>query len=107
MELDTGVGHNFRIGLRAVPGQDDRRSALVKGKYVIDVGKGIELFGKVKFIDETDKRMNDAKLPAVHGRRLRDVGHDSAATTARTSTTTRQLDGRLLRQPGGHHGRTA
>ena len=41
---------------------------LVKGKYVIEAGKGIDVFGKLKFISETDKRMNDAKyLPYKAG----------------------------------------
>ena len=42
--------------------------ALLKGKYVIEAGKGVDLFGKVKFIDETDKRLNDARyLPFKAG----------------------------------------
>ena len=35
---------------------------VVKGKLFVDVGSGLELFGKVKFIDETDKRMNDPRF---------------------------------------------
>ena len=67
MERDTGVGHSFRSAY--APFQDKKTDiALVKGKYVIDVGKGIDLFGKIKFINETDKRMNDARyLPYAAG----------------------------------------
>jgi len=66
-ELDTGVGHNFRSAY--APFQDKTTHiALVKFKYLIDVGKGIDLFGKVKWIDETDKRLNDARyLPYQPG----------------------------------------
>ena len=42
--------------------------ALLKGKYVVEAGKGIDLFGKIKLINETDKRLNDAKyLPYLPG----------------------------------------
>ncbi len=67
MELDTGVGHNFRSAYAPF---SDRKTdiALVGFKYVIDVGKGIDLFGKVKYIKETDNRMTDAKyLPYAAG----------------------------------------
>jgi hypothetical protein len=57
-ENDTGVGHNFRTAY--APFQDKKTHiALVKGKYVIEVGKGIDLFGKAKYLKDTDKRMND------------------------------------------------
>jgi len=60
MEADTGVGHNFRSAY--VPFQDKKTQyALAKFKYVADVGKGIDLFGKVKHIAETDARMNDPR----------------------------------------------
>jgi hypothetical protein len=66
-ELDPGVGHNFRTAYQ--PFQDKRTHiAVVKGKYVLDVAKGIDVFGKVKFIHETDKRINDARfLPYQQG----------------------------------------
>lgn len=35
---------------------------LVRGKYLLDVGKGVDLFGKIKFIDETDNRMTDPRF---------------------------------------------
>jgi hypothetical protein len=59
-ELDTGVGHNFRSAY--APFQDKKTNiGLVKGKYTLDVGKGLEVFGKVKYIKETDDRMTDPK----------------------------------------------
>jgi hypothetical protein len=66
-ELDSGVGHNFRTAYQ--PFQDKRTHiAVLKGKYVLDVANGIDIFGKAKFIHETDKRINDAKyLPYEAG----------------------------------------
>lgn len=66
-ELDTGVGHNFRSAF--APFQDkETKIGVVNAKYTINAGKGIDVFGKVKIIDETDKRMNDPKyLPYVAG----------------------------------------
>jgi hypothetical protein len=58
-ELDTGVGHNFRSAY--APFQDKQTNiAVLKGKYVFNAGKGIDFFWKLKYIGETDKRMNDA-----------------------------------------------
>jgi hypothetical protein len=67
MELDTGVGHNFRSAY--APFTDKSTDIyLVKGKYLVDVGRGLDIFGKIKMIDETDKRMNDARyLPYEAG----------------------------------------
>ncbi len=60
-ELDTGVGHNFRSAY--APFQDkETQIAVFKGDYLLDVGKGVELSFKVKYIDETDKRMNDPRF---------------------------------------------
>ena len=66
-ELDTGVGHNFRSAY--APFTDKSTDIyLIKGKYVFDVGNGLDIFGKIKWIDETDKRMNDARyLPYEAG----------------------------------------
>jgi hypothetical protein len=66
-ELDTGVGHNFRSAY--APFQDkETKIGVVSAKYTINAGKGIDVFGKVKIIDETDKRMNEARyLPFVPG----------------------------------------
>jgi hypothetical protein len=55
------VGHNFRTAYQ--PFQDKRTHiAVLKGKYVLDVASGIDVFGKAKFIHETDKRINDARF---------------------------------------------
>ncbi|HEX8704642.1 MAG TPA: hypothetical protein VF815_37765 [Myxococcaceae bacterium] len=60
-ELDPGVGHNFRTAYQ--PFQDKRTHiAVLKGKYVLDVAGGVDIFGKAKFIHETDKRINDARF---------------------------------------------
>lgn len=60
-ELDSGVGHNFRTAY--VPFQEKETEILVlKGNYVIDTGKGVDLFWKFKQIDETDERLNEARF---------------------------------------------
>ena len=60
-ELDTGVGHNFRSAY--APFQDKKTDiALIKGKWVLNVGKGVDVFWKAKWINETDNRMNDARF---------------------------------------------
>jgi hypothetical protein len=66
-ELDSGVGHNFRSAF--APFQDKETNIIVlKGNYFIDAGNGIELFGKLKWIDEQDKRLNDSRyLPYLPG----------------------------------------
>lgn len=66
-ELDTGVGHNFRSAY--APFMDRSTDIyLVKGKYLLDVGRGLDIFGKIKMIDETDNRINDARyLPYEAG----------------------------------------
>jgi hypothetical protein len=57
MESDAGIGH-YRNAY--APFQDKTTHiALIKGKYVIDAGKGIDLFGKLKYIKETDPRLDD------------------------------------------------
>ncbi|MGE5176868.1 MAG: hypothetical protein ACM3JJ_10890 [Hyphomicrobiales bacterium] len=67
MELDTGVGHNFRSAY--APFQDKTtKIGVVNAKYTIEKGKGIDVFGKVKIIKETDNRLNDPKyLPYQPG----------------------------------------
>ncbi|HVN33208.1 MAG TPA: hypothetical protein VMT45_14620 [Thermoanaerobaculaceae bacterium] len=61
LEGDTGVGHPYRSAY--IPFQDKSTDIyLIKGKTVIDVGKGIDLFFKVKGISETDKRLNDPRF---------------------------------------------
>ena len=60
-ELDTGVGHNFRSAY--APFQDkETKIAVLRIKYVADVGKGIDFFGKIKTIQETDDRMNESRF---------------------------------------------
>ncbi len=60
-ELDTGVGHNFRSAY--APFQEkETKIAVLSGRYLIDVGRGIDLFGKIKFVDETDERLNEARF---------------------------------------------
>jgi hypothetical protein len=66
-ELDTGVGHNFRSAYAPFQEKETHIAAL-RIKYVADVGKGIDFFGKIKTIQETDERMNDSSfLPFVAG----------------------------------------
>jgi hypothetical protein len=67
MDGDVGVGHGYRSAYQ--PFQDKQTQILVaKGRYVLDIGRGIDLFGKVKYIYENDKRMNDKKyLPYQEG----------------------------------------
>lgn len=66
-ELDSGVLHNFRSAYQ--PFQDKRTHiAVLKARYVLDIGRGLDVFGKVKFIHENDKRLNDKKyLPYQDG----------------------------------------
>ncbi len=65
-ESDAGIG-SFRNAY--APFQDkETQIYLIKADYFLDIGNGIDLFGKVKWIDETDKRLNDARfLPYVPG----------------------------------------
>lgn len=59
-ESDTGVG-SFRNAY--APFQEkETEIAVVRFDYLMDVGKGVDLFGKVKTIQETDERMNDARF---------------------------------------------
>ena len=59
-ESDAGVG-SFRNAY--APFQDKKTDiAILRGKYLLNVGKGVDVFGKIKYIDETDKRMNDARF---------------------------------------------
>ncbi|MCP4200733.1 MAG: hypothetical protein GY769_02210 [bacterium] len=65
-ESDAGIGSHRNA---YAPFQEKSTEILVlKGKYFANVGNGLELFGKIKYIDETDKRMNDARyLPFAPG----------------------------------------
>ena len=94
------MGHYFRNAY--APFQDKKTDiAVLRGKYVLDVGKGVDVFGKVKFIDETDKRMNDARFLPYQPGDCPGGGvacHNYARTLQR-----RPLHGRHLRQPAGDH----
>jgi len=59
-ESDAGVG-SYRNAYTAFQDKETQ-IAVLKWKYFINVGNGIELFGKVKWIDEQDKRLNDARF---------------------------------------------
>jgi hypothetical protein len=67
MDMDTGVGHSFRAAYS--PFQDKSTDiALIRAKTTLDIGKGVDVFGKFKIIQEEDKRMNDARyLPYAAG----------------------------------------
>jgi len=65
-ELDSGVGHNFRSAY--APFQDkETQIAVIKGNYFVNKGNGIQLFGKLKWIDETDNRLNDPRFLPYQG----------------------------------------
>lgn len=65
-ESDAGV-NSFRNAYAPFQDRETTLGAL-KFKYVFDVGRGLELFGKYKFIDETDDRMTGAAyLPYLPG----------------------------------------
>jgi hypothetical protein len=60
-ELDTGVGHNFRTAY--APFQEKTTHIIALGaKYSFNVGRGIDLFGKFKTIQEEDFRLDDARF---------------------------------------------
>jgi hypothetical protein len=59
-ESDAGV-NSFRNAY--APFQDKKTDiAILRGKYLLSVGKGVDVFGKIKLINETDDRMNDARF---------------------------------------------
>lgn len=58
-ESDAGI-NSYRNAY--APFQDkETLIGLVRFKYLVDVGSGLEIFGKYKFIDESDKRLNDPR----------------------------------------------
>ncbi len=65
-ESDAGI-NSFRNAY--APFQEKETDIIVlRAKYLLDVAKGIDLFGKIKWIDETDERLNDARyLPFLPG----------------------------------------
>jgi len=66
MDSDAGF-RSFRNAY--APFQDRETDIIVlRAKYLLDVGKGVDVFGKVKWIDETDERMTNASfLPYLPG----------------------------------------
>ncbi|HKB70877.1 MAG TPA: hypothetical protein VKH46_08545, partial [Thermoanaerobaculia bacterium] len=59
-DSDAGIG-GFETGY--VPFQDKKTDLLaLHAKYVAPVGKGLELTGRVKYLKETDNRMNSARF---------------------------------------------
>ncbi len=60
MESDAGVG-SYRSAYAPFANKETT-IALGKVKYTFDVGKGLELQAKVKYIGETDERMNEARF---------------------------------------------
>jgi hypothetical protein len=60
-ELDSGPGHNFRTAY--IPFRDKTEHiAVLRAKYVLDVGKGIDITGKVKWISDQDDRLNEERF---------------------------------------------
>ena len=102
IELDTGVGHNFRSAY--APFQDKQTDiAVARVKYTFDVGKGLDVWGKFKTISETDDRLNDARFLPYAARRL--PRRRRAVRERRQELLGRKLDVVDLRQPGSDHGR--
>ena len=64
---NIGVGNPYRSAY--APFQEKETDiALIRARYTANIGKGIDLFGKIKTIQETDLRMNDARfLPYAAG----------------------------------------
>jgi hypothetical protein len=61
MESDAGVFGGFRNAY--APFQEkETKIALIKFKYLADVGRGLDVFGKVKRIDEQDDRLDNARF---------------------------------------------
>ncbi|HYI12581.1 MAG TPA: hypothetical protein VEK57_26255 [Thermoanaerobaculia bacterium] len=62
-----GVGNPYRSAY--APFQEKTTDiALVRARYTLNVGKGVDLFGKIKMIKEEDLRLNDAAfLPYAAG----------------------------------------
>lgn len=59
-ESDAGIGSNRNA---YAPFQErETIIAVLKGELFVDVGRGLNLFGKVKWIDETDDRMTSARF---------------------------------------------
>jgi hypothetical protein len=60
MESDAGV-NSYRNAY--APFQEKETDIIVlRGKYLLDIGKGVDVFGKVKWIDETDDRLDEERF---------------------------------------------
>ena len=58
-----GVGVNGSYRSAYAPFQDKTTDiALVRAKTTVNVGKGLDVYGKVKWIQEEDKRLNEARF---------------------------------------------
>ena len=67
-------------------------------------GKGVDIFGKLKYINETDNRLNDARFLPYQpgdcpGGGLACAGNQNFYSPGNSTV-------RPLLQPAGHHGRT-
>ncbi len=61
MDIDTGVAHSFRAAYN--PFQEKSTDiALVRAKTTLNFGKGVDVWGKIKFIQEEDKRIDDERF---------------------------------------------
>lgn len=60
--MDSDAG--FRSFRNAYAPFQERETDIIilRAKYLLDIGKGVDVFGKVKWIDETDERMNEARF---------------------------------------------
>ncbi len=59
-ESDAGVG-SYRNAF--APFQDKKTDiAILRGKYLLNIGKGVDVFGKIKYIGEKDNRLNDPRF---------------------------------------------
>lgn len=102
MELDSGVLHNYRSNFS--PFQDKwTQIAVLKAKYTVDLGRGVDVFGKVKHIREKDKRMNeDRYLPYEADGTVREYspGNSTSSVYSDPPTVTGEaLDGTVISGP--------
>lgn len=59
-ESDAGI-NSYRSAY--APFQDKETDIIaLRGKYLLDVGNGVDVFGKLKWIDETDERLNEERF---------------------------------------------
>jgi len=100
-ELDSGVLHNFRSAFQ--PFQEKQTQILaLKARYVVDLGRGIDVFGKFKYIHDIDKRLNDKKYLPYQDGDCPAAAWPAPATSATTTMTAMapSTPRGLLQQPG-------